>query len=234
MMRRNTQVILVIFLLLTAAAYYLQKNPIESGKDEATPRPEAVQVTNFPKADIRLLTVENAEGEKVVISQDPESGWMLEEPETAVERVDAAAINNAAKSLARWKELASIDMISDFKLVGLKQPAFTITVELEGGDTVVITVGDMNVTSTGFYVRVGERSPQLVASQDVLAVTNLIAMPPVLPEPTPEETATPEITAAPEATEEPTSESSAEPGEEATEESTGEPTAPTETPTPGS
>ncbi|MEK6222403.1 MAG: DUF4340 domain-containing protein [Chloroflexota bacterium] len=195
MLRRNTVIVLVVFAILLAGVFYLQKNPAEKPEVDGTPKVKSASIFSFIKPDIEQAAFKDVIGTELVIlkgekPQEDENiqSWKILSPATQIDLVDNKSINKALKLLAAWKELLVIEVITNMELVGLQEPLYTIEIVLSTGSKANIKIGTQNVTRTGYYIQVDDGQPRLVATPDIEEVVGLIHTPPILLEPLPSAT----------------------------------------------
>jgi hypothetical protein len=182
MIRRNTWIVLGVFILLLALAIFWDRIPALN-PPEATPTamPVAESLFEFTADEVQQLTLNGIAGETAVYQLDEEGTWKLTtSQDTGGKELDSEEVSYAVEQLARWQPLASIEAITELQAIGLIDPATRITVTLSDGEEVQVGVGDETVTGSGYYVHVGGQQPQIISITNVEEVTNLLYSPPML------------------------------------------------------
>ena len=104
MIRRNTWIVLLLFILAAALAFYLQRNrPEESA--QATPSAAPQFLLDVDEASLQRLTVQSAAGKQVVLERQSDGVWFLIDP--AAEETDTAVAQAAVVQLASLKIVSS-------------------------------------------------------------------------------------------------------------------------------
>lgn len=206
MLRKNTQSVLIVFAVLLVILLVWQRAPQLFGAGQETPTvaPLSPAVLEVSLDQIVGLTIKSAEGEAASYQLIDTGEWEQVEPEIIpAEQIDQFTLNQAITTMAAWRELTSIDPITELSAVGLSSPAYRITLTLVNGETLRIDIGDKTVTDSGYYIRLEGHLPQIVRLFSVDPVLDLLINPPLLPTPIP--TFTPEVGAGstPEVTSEP-------------------------------
>jgi hypothetical protein len=206
LLRKNTQSVLIVFAVLLVILLVWQRAPQLFGAGQETPTvaPLSPAVLEVSLDQIVGLTIKSAEGEAASYQLIDTGEWEQVEPEIIpAEQIDQFTLNQAITTMAAWRELTSIDPITELSAVGLSSPAYRITLTLVNGETLRIDIGDKTVTDSGYYIRLEGHLPQIVRLFSVDPVLDLLINPPLLPTPIP--TFTPEVGAGstPEVTSEP-------------------------------
>jgi hypothetical protein len=192
MIRRNTWILLGIFVVVLAAAYYLQyvREPAEP---EATPAAASASEPLFASVEstaVASLHIQNADGKSVQIVRTAEGQWAF--AEDTGEQLDSAQAESAVISVVGMTTMLSLNPADDLGVYGLLQPAYEAELTLDGGQKHTLLVGDQVPTGDGYYVRVDGNQPQVVSSLTVENMIGFLDNPPLLPTPTVEEAETSE------------------------------------------
>jgi hypothetical protein len=113
-------------------------------------------------------------------------------------------VEEAASQVIALTILNRLDL--DPAVVGLKSPAYTITVGFSSGTVVIAEVGDVTPTESGYYVRKDDGSILVIDKYGMDALINLVLYPPYEEPPTPSpetETPTPAASSTPTVTKTP-------------------------------
>lgn len=208
MIRRNTRIVLLLFVGVLLAALVISRNSAGTTVPSPTASPEPVW--SLESSDIVAVTVEDLESDQVVeLMRDEQDLWRMVRPDELA--VDAARVERAASWLAAPSPRAEILDAQDLADFELDDPHFRISVTTSSGDQLVLTLGREAPTGGSRYASFGERPGVLVFStvglDEVLQLgPDLIptATATVTPMPTESAAATPEATLvpSPEATQE--------------------------------
>ena len=183
-MKRSTWILLVIFLALAGLFFYLnQKEGISSDEGDLTPTVAPVENLITESDGVpNSIDIQSDAGEHVNISRNDAGAWVLNQP------IEAEADQGAAEAAAT--QLSSLRIVSRPEVAptdaGLVHPSYIITVELSGGTTEVVRIGDLTPTESGYYSSVNESDEVLILSKTGLdALLMMITTPPVANTPTP-------------------------------------------------
>ena len=200
MVKKQTWILLVLFAALAGFALFLKYKPSSETEPEATlpPTSEPVEFL-FPAEEgvITSMLIQSREGDVIGVERG-ESGWMVTQPvETEATQ---ASVEEAASQVAALTVLNRLDL--DPAVVGLKSPAYTITVGFSSGKFYIAQVGDVTPTESGYYVRKDDGSIIVIDKYGMDALINLVLYPPYeetpTPSPAPEtDTPTPEASTTP-------------------------------------
>lgn len=188
MIRRNTWIILALFLaFLAAALWYSQQSQPSAPELEPTVEP----LWFIPEADIEAISIEDVQsGTTLRAQRQPEIGWTLLEPEPASEAqlTDVARIERAVSAL---QLISPIDRFAaeDLSQYGLDQPVYQIVISLTDDSNRGLLVGRQAPTGDVYYVKQGGTGEVLLLdTSSIQSVIDLMSSPPLV-------TATPELTA---------------------------------------
>ncbi len=202
MMRRSTWVILIIAVVLVAAFVYWQRTrgSREPVVEEATPTAGAQLEFAFTSAQVSEAVLQDADGNTVVLERGSDGSWTLVRPKTNL--TDSQAVENALMQFLEPQTVSQLGPETPLSDLGLKPPAYRILLRLDDDSKVVINIGKVTPTGSGYYVlNSGKgRSIFVVSKFNLEEFLGLITEPPIAtptatPLPMPE--GTPEATAAP-------------------------------------
>lgn len=189
MIRRNTWIVLLLFVALAALAFYLQRNkPAESA--QATPSAAPQFLLDVDEASLQKLTVQSSTGKFVALERQTDGSWLLVEP--AAGATDTAMAQAAVVQLATLRVISSPGTLPGLEALNLDKALYTVQVEKQDGSRIVINIGRETPTGSGYYVLVSDKNQVVVAGKTGLdAVIQLVENPPLQATPTAEATVTP-------------------------------------------
>lgn len=194
MIRRNTWIVLGMFVLVLAAGYYFQFGG-GAGAAEATPTVSSTASENvFEGVDatsVSSFRIEDMTGRVLQMERNPEGAWNVSEPAGGTTNVTEA--ETAVDEVISLRTLAPLNPMDDLGVYGLTNPAATITLSMNDGNEHVLLVGDKAPTGNGYYVKVDQNLPKIVNSSSVDSILGYLDNPPLEPTPTVEIETTPEI-----------------------------------------
>ncbi len=193
MIRRNTWIVLLLFVAVAALAVYLQQNKPEENA-LATPTAVPAFLLDVSESSIVGLTVQSADGKLLRLERLSGGEWSLIEP--AAEATDTNTVQAAVVQLATVKVVSSPESLPGLDALNLATATYKILLDLQDGSQIVIDVGRETPTGSGYYVLVSNSNQVVVAGKSGLdAVLQLLDNPPALATATPEVTATEDGTA---------------------------------------
>lgn len=180
MIRRNTWVLLGVFVILLAGAIYLQRSGgLKPAAGTETPTPAEKPLLDIQAEAIRTLKIENAQGQVVTVERQADgTTWKIVQPQT--EAADANKIEPAISSLVGLGALNPLETTVDLKVIGLESPADTITIGLSDGGQHVLLIGTETPITTGYYARLDGGAPLVISKFSVDSVLGLLQNPPTL------------------------------------------------------
>ena len=183
-MKRSTWVLLVIFLALVGLFFYLNQREEPTSEDgELIPTTAPVEYLITESDGVPTsIDIQSDAGEHVNISRNEAGEWVLNQP------IEAEANQGSAEAAA--SQLSSLRIVSKPEVAladaGLVQPSYIMTVELTGGITKTVRIGDLTPTESGYYSSVDESEEVLILSKTGLdSLLTLVTAPPFVNTPTP-------------------------------------------------
>jgi hypothetical protein len=200
MIRRGTWIILVIFAILLAVAFFWQRSK-EGEEAQITPTTSSEVVFDFGGAQVVSLRIDGGEGQVVELGRDEQGMWVLTWPKGA--GTDAGKVEAAMTQLLALRAQTILREEIDPAVVGLSPAGYKMLVTLDNGQQVIANVGKETATGSGYYFLVNDRVLYVVDKYSLDAILNLVKEPPIAPTPTdtlaplPDELLTPAGTATP-------------------------------------
>jgi len=185
MIRRNTWILLVVFLGVLAGAIVWTRQS-EPSSEEAVPTPEPLW--SYEATQVDGLRIEDLHSGKVVeVRRDPELAWKLIQPDEGP--ADAGRVEQAVTWVRQPEVSRVLSGQLDLLPFGLADPGTRVTLLLADGSTKAFDVGGAVGIGGKTYVRAGEGDDIQVVSQYSLDdIVGLLENVPVLPP-----TSTPEV-----------------------------------------
>jgi hypothetical protein len=185
MIKRTTWIVVAVFLAVLGAAVYIQRQPLapetaltEAAPTAAAPLANLLPVTMSEISGLRLE--ETATGDAVELRLDEQGAWQLLEPPEGP--ADASEVESFLSTLTNLRVQTSLEAAPDLSVFGLAAPAYRLSVETAGGETLTVLVGDQTPTASGYYVRVDGNLPQVVNKFSLDSFLRILAEPPELEE----------------------------------------------------
>ena len=184
MIKRNTLILLALFVALAGFAVYLNYKPYTPAPDKnATPFPTMAPVEFlFPAeaGDVTRVSIESRAGESVRLERR-NNAWVLTQPFEA--KADQGSVEAAASQVGALTVLSRLEL--DAAAAGLTSPAYTVTIGFSSGKVFITEIGDATPTDTGYYARKEDGSILVIDMYEMDALLNLLLYPPFLETPTP-------------------------------------------------
>ncbi len=189
MIKRNTWILLGIFVIVLAFAIYYQNTPKKAAVSAtATPGTTAL-FNNVDEKSISTLRVEDTSGKAVALGRDSTGVWAVTEPKGGL--TDVTQAETAVSQLLALQSIAALDPTSDLGIFGLGKPSYTVTITMNGGQKYILLIGDITPTQNGYYVRLNQQAPDIVNKDSVDAMLGMLANPPFVATPTSNASVTP-------------------------------------------
>ncbi len=184
MIRRSTVVYITILAAVVGVFLYFnfRKEPAAA---ETTPGPDTEVSYLFQAAEgtPTSIMVRAKSGEIVELARNPEGAWALKQPLVAA--AEQSSSEAAASQVLTMRILEKIDKI-DTDLVGLKEPAYVLTVKFSNDTERSAHIGVVTPSESGYYVQDSSGGKVLIISKSsVDALLGLLNAPPYLETPTP-------------------------------------------------
>lgn len=168
MIRRTTWIVLVVFALLLGAAYYLSQNPLPK-QDEGvqatvanTPEPRLLE--GWQPQDIVFMELRGEAG-NLTLTRETNGGWILSPENNAP--VDAGKVENLRSQLASLQPDVTLTTLPAADQLGIASPANLIIVRNTQGQQVMIKIGKLAPTGSGYYIQKDGSAPVVVSKYPV-------------------------------------------------------------------
>lgn len=185
MIRRSTVVYIIVLIAMVGAYFYL-KNRNQAEPDVAATVEPTQEVSYLFTADSGVpssIRIEAETGEIIELRRDADNAWVLTQPFEA--KADQASSEAAASQITTMRVLDRIPEM-DLEVVGLKVPAYTITIVFTGNKERTINIGVVTPSENGYYVQDESNKEVMIVSKSAVdALLGLLTTPPYLETPTP-------------------------------------------------
>ncbi len=164
MIRKQTWILLAVFIVVLAATIVLEKNP-ELIQPAQTPTPgptaQAMMVDGWQSSDITQIEILDSQGSRLKILQNEEGKWLIDSPDGDV--ADAGIVEEIRTQITAARITAFLDPGYDLNAIGLSIPSNTLTIQDAQGRETIIYIGQLTPTETGYYVKVDNAAPAVVS-----------------------------------------------------------------------
>jgi hypothetical protein len=168
MIRKSTWIVVAIFVVLLAGAFYLRENPLPSAASTTTsPTAMPVLLSGWSDNDIVSLEYKGEQG-LVTLVKNPDGSWLLGPDNKAPASIGQVAYLQA--QLVAMRVDSVLNTTDPLDAVGLASPSRMITLRNDQGQQVEIRVGKLSVTGSGYYVQLDNQAPVVVNKYTLEAV----------------------------------------------------------------
>jgi hypothetical protein len=181
---RTTATLLALLIVLGGVVYYVTRQP---APDQASQTAATPQVLSFAPTDATKLVVSSADKTTEVAKTG--TTWNVVRPEAGP--ADASRVEGWVDQLGSLTASRAIDNVTDFSSYGLSQPKGSVEIDLTGGKTIKLALGDKTPDGGDYYVRMPDdttksKSVFLINAPLVDDLNSALTKPPkALPTPTP-------------------------------------------------
>ena len=186
MLRRNTLILFILFLL-ALSAYVLLNRQQEQAAALITPTAATQPLWDIDASTITGIQVEDAGGRQVRLEQ-MSGAWVLIDPTAAA--TDTARAASLATQLGSLTMRSLLDKPPAASAMGLEPPAYTIRLMLGDGSRLTAEVGMETPTKSGYYVRMTDNRHTdnvlvaVVNTYNVESIVDVLDSPPIYLTPT--------------------------------------------------
>jgi len=184
MVRKNTWILLGIFVILLGGAYAWQRSQTQKAP-EATPTAGQKKLLLFEiQTPVNSVRIEQAGGKQLEMKLDKNGKWQITSP--AGLEADSEAAAATLSQLGAIPLVTTLQGASDLASMGLDQPAYRLLVTTEDGQSWVVNIGKVTPTTSGYYALSSDRILYVVSKVALDPILGLVDAPPLKQEtPTP-------------------------------------------------
>jgi hypothetical protein len=178
MIRRSTWIFLGLFVAVLAFAWGFQRYQAQR-KANTTPTAavDSQAILDLQESSVANLRVENDQGQAIVLGRDTEGLWTVLEPQGGG-KTDTGRAESAMTQLLSLRSQFALEMPDNLQEYGLLNPAYTITLTLNGGEKHILQVGMEAPAVSGYYIRLDNGPPLVVSKFSLDPVLEMIENPP--------------------------------------------------------
>lgn len=182
MIRRNTWVLLGVFIVVAAGAFFFQRMQQKKAEAQPTATPAYTTLIDFSTHKIVRVSVNDDTGRSITLTQDGQGNYTPGPEEYS--HLNADTVSNAMVEIRGLNVLNSLETVPALNAIGLDKPHYTIRITLDDGAGYVLQVGDKTPTGAGFYVSVDGKPPVVVDGTGLGDIIGLLTPPTPTPSPT--------------------------------------------------
>jgi hypothetical protein len=191
MIRRNTIIVLVVFLVLLGAVIYINFNPniqTNLGMITATPTEFPSVIGNYAIKDVVKIKYTDANGSVTELTKSDGTKWVTAKNE----EVSAAAWFEVFEYTNSLKSQGQLDSNTPLDKIGLNPAQQQITFTDNKGQSTTLLIGNSTASKDSSYVKWSDNPVNIVSSDSITAITNTFSPENLLqPTPTPVVLSTP-------------------------------------------
>ena len=171
MIRRGTLVVLAIFVLLIGVTWYLEWSPAGKARVRGTPTATAFpRIIILGSGELMKLELKNSSGNFGIKRNLNETWSFVDDQNTPA---DQGKIQQMLDTLTGLQSVATVDTktLDAFGLVSANQ---ILTIQATNG-TIIMKIGKMTPTTSGYYVQVDNHSPVVVDKYSIDQILNTMS-----------------------------------------------------------
>jgi uncharacterized protein DUF4340 len=183
MNRRNTIILVVVFIALAGYAYFIQSRNAGTGQASATPSATPAPVFDFLTDNVVKFQVSDLQKNQTVVVTRQGEGWHMEQPKDSA--TDPARIGDALGSIAHLEAARVLTNTTDLSAYGLITPTIEVRTTMSDTTQSVLQIGDTTADKADYYaLKGGDKQVYLISSSTVDTLRNYLNLPPYPPTPT--------------------------------------------------
>ena len=173
--------VLLLFAMLELTVYLKQqKEKTGTGTVTAVSKTEPIFTESGAVTSIEIKPSKTDE-QAVKVARNEKNVWAVELPNKA--EADQGMVEAAATQISALRVVTPVN--ADPEIFGLKDPAYIITIEFQGGKQHTLEVGSATPTNSGYYVRVDKDKMMITDLDGIQSLLQLVKSPPYLSTATP-------------------------------------------------
>ncbi len=183
MVRRPTVVLLIVFVVVLGAGFFLTKTSVgEKLMTTETPTPTVLpKLVSWPVDQAVKIDVKSSQNGEFLLQKAASGNWEIA---GLIQPVDNGKVGEMVSALATLDNIGSMPASTTLDSVGLQSPAYTLVMTASSGDNETLQIGNATPTGTGYYVRLGQGDIVLVQKSSLDEVINLLSVEQLAVQPT--------------------------------------------------
>lgn len=189
MVKKPTLILLTLFALLAAFAWWFQRSPYASANSgTTTPTSIASPLADWKTEDTRLIKFSGNDGSHLSIRMGKSMvDWSIDEDSKV--SADPGKVMQLLSEISSMRPIALLESTIDEKAIGLADSARKITLVNSAGAATEITIGSETATASGTYVKIGS-NVYVISTQTINGIAEMLTLQGMI-----KQTETPTITA---------------------------------------
>lgn len=175
MVKKPTLILLALFAMLAAFAWWFQRSPYSTANSgTATPTSITNPLTDWKIDDTCQIKFIGSDGSQLSIRRGKSmADWNIDASPSIT--ADSGKVMHLLSELQSLRPLARLETSVDEKAIGLTDKASRITLEDDAGVTSEIIIGNETPTASGTYVKIGT-SVFVMNTQTISSITEMLTL----------------------------------------------------------
>jgi hypothetical protein len=164
MIRRNTLVLVVVFIVLLGAILYINQDSnlqVKIGMQTATPTPQPKLITGFDFSSLNAVEIHSKNGPNYKIASNEKGEWFSENKEA----VSMSTLFQSTQLLMELGGSGSLSQSLPLDQIGLNSPQAQILLTDIKGNHGTLSIGNPTATHSDYYVK-WENGPVTIVSSN--------------------------------------------------------------------
>jgi|WetSurMetagenome_2_1015567.scaffolds.fasta_scaffold116945_2 hypothetical protein len=150
MIRRTTWIVLAVFLVLVAGAFFMDKNKVSLVQTTPTPTLAAPILADWPLSTINRIELKQPKKNNVILQK---SGDTWTSASLQAGQVDQGKVEQVVASLGTIQSLGTYNLSLTSGEVGLGTPSSTLILTATNGSKKTLKIGNLTLTESGYYAQ---------------------------------------------------------------------------------
>ena len=176
MIRRSTIILVFVFVVVLGAGIFMTKSPtaarlLETETPTATVMPKLL--AGWPVDQANSINVESVDNGAFQLQRTNGGSWSIEGLKTPL---DPGKVEELISALSALDNISVLPASTSLDTVGLKSPAYTLTLTGSGGESEIIQIGNVTPTGDAYYARLNQGDVVLVRKSSLDEALNLLSV----------------------------------------------------------
>jgi Domain of unknown function (DUF4340) len=183
MNRRNTIILVVIFVALAGYVYFIQSRNPAGSLASTTPSATPATVFDFLTDNAVKFQVSDLHKNQTVVVTRQGQDWHMQQPKDSA--ADPVRIGDALDSVAHLDATRVLTNTTDLSAYGLITPTIEVRVTMSDTTQSLLQIGDATLDKSDYYaLKGGDKQVYLISSSTIDTLRNYLDDPPYPPTPT--------------------------------------------------
>jgi hypothetical protein len=171
MIKRNTWILLLVFVVVLGAAIVIQQTNllVPAAAPTATP---ALSLLDFGDDNIIGITLADPNGLNIVAKIDSNNQWSITKPANL--QISQGSMQEILSELNGISIQSTLLSPLPLESTGLQLPAYTLTLNYSSGKDHTIKVGSLTATKSGYYLQLDANEAVIVSQYGIDDIVQLL------------------------------------------------------------